>query len=409
SREMADSAAIRFLKIVRLIRFCAAICGTDVSNPNYRMWALSYAIIGIIFIFYGFTFYTIYVGVVVENDWTVILQVLGLAGSAVHGMFKMMCCVTHARRIREVQGNYESIYMEYELKGGEYTKCLHECINTFWKFSVAVMCFYSLVGGGLIVYPLYYTLVYKEKILVLQFLVPFIDHTTDRGYLLLTELHSVCVIFASFGNFAGDMYFFLFITNVPLIKNIFKVKLKEFNEFAKRRDQYDNMHSMLGELLALHQQYVRILRATENIFNFVMFVELSTPCISILCSISCIFLQVWATAPLYMVYCFVLLYAFCGLGTLVESSVRLANRNNYSTSLLDFLLQNEDFMDAVYSDCLWYELPVKEQKLIILMLAKAQSEHALTAMDVLPMSMATALQLTKGVYSFSMMLITYLG
>ncbi|KAH8417181.1 hypothetical protein KR222_005888, partial [Zaprionus bogoriensis] len=408
-REMAASAAIRFFKIVRLIRFCAAICGTDVAAPDYRMWALSYAIIGIIFMFYGFTLYTIYVGVVVDNDWTVILQVLGLAGSAVHGMFKMLCCAAQAQKIREVQGNYESIYTEYELKGGEYTKCLHECINVFWKVTIAVVCFYILVGGGLIVYPFYHTLVYKEKMLIMQVLVPFIDHTTDRGYLLLTLLHSVCVIFASFGNFAGDMYLFLFITNVPLIKNIFKVKLKEFNEFAKRRDQYDKMHSMLWELLAWHQQYVRILRATEQIFNVVMLVELSTLCTSILCSISCIFLQVWATAPLYMVYCFVLLYAFCGLGTLVESSVRLANRYNYSTYLLDFLLQNEDFMDAVYSDCLWYELPVKEQKLIILMLAKAQREHALTAMNVLPMSMATALRLTKGVYSFSMMLITYLG
>ncbi|KAH8416947.1 hypothetical protein KR222_000184, partial [Zaprionus bogoriensis] len=409
SREMADSAAIRFLKIVRLIRFCAGICGTDVSDPNYRMWALSYAILAIIFLFYVCTLYTIRVGLVLKDDWTVILEVLGLAGSGVHGMTKMICCVIHARRIREVQGNYESIYTEYELKGGEYTKCLHECINTFWKFTVAVMCFYVLVGGGLILYPIYYALMYKEKMLIMQFLVPFIDHTTDRGYLLLTVIHVVCVHIACFGNFAVDMYFFLFITNVPLIKNIFKVKLKEFNEIAKQRDQYDKMHSMLWELLALHQQYVRILRATEQIFNVVMLVELVTLCTSILCSISCIFLQVWATAPIYMVYCFVLLYAFCGLGTLVESSVRLANRNNYSTSLLDFLLQNEDFMDAVYSDCLWYELPVKEQKLIILMLAKAQREHALTAMDVLPMSMATALQLTKGVYSFSMMLITYLG
>ncbi|KAH8415839.1 hypothetical protein KR222_001917, partial [Zaprionus bogoriensis] len=388
-REMAASAAIRFLKIVRLIRFCAAICGTDVSDPNYRMWALTYAIISIILMFFGFTLYTIYVGVVLKHDWTVILQVLGLTGSGIHGISKMMCCITHARKIREVQGNYESIYMEYELKGGEYTKCLHECINTFWKFTVAIVCFYLVVGGGLIVYPLYYTLVYKEKMLVMQFLVPFIDHTTDRGYLLLTVLHVVCVNLAAFGNFAGDMYLFLFITNVPLIKNIFKVKLKEFNEIAKRRDQYDKMHSILWELFAWHQQYVRILRATENIFNFVMLVELSTLCTSILCTISCIFLQVWATAPLYMIYCFVLLYVFCGLGTLVESS-------------------NEDFIDAVYSDCLWYELPVKEQKLIILMLAKAQREHALTAMDVLPMSMATALRLTKGVYSFSMMLITYL-
>lgn len=78
------------------------------------------------------------------------------------------------------------------------------------------------------------------------------------------------------------------------------------------------------------------------------------------------------------------------------------------SELSEFPLQNEEFTDSIYTHCVWYELPVVEQKLFVLMLAKAQTELALTAMDVVPLSMATALQLTKGVYSFSMMLITYL-
>lgn len=63
----------------------------------------------------------------------------------------------------------------------------------------------------------------------------------------------------------------------------------------------------------------------------------------------------------------------------------------------------------IYTNCLWYELPVKEEKLIIMMLAKAQNEVVLTAADMAPLSMNTALQLTKGIYSFSMMLMNYLG
>jgi len=64
---------------------------------------------------------------------------------------------------------------------------------------------------------------------------------------------------------------------------------------------------------------------------------------------------------------------------------------------------------VIYTNCLWYELPVKEEKLIILMIAKAQKEVCLTAADMAPLSMNTALQLTKGIYSFSMMLMNYLG
>jgi len=44
-----------------------------------------------------------------------------------------------------------------------------------------------------------------------------------------------------------------------------------------------------------------------------------------------------------------------------------------------------------------------------MMLAKAQNEVVLTAADMAPLSMNTALQLTKGIYSFSMMLMNYLG
>lgn len=58
-----------------------------------------------------------------------------------------------------------------------------------------------------------------------------------------------------------------------------------------------------------------------------MLVELSTLCLGILCTISCIFLKAWPTAPLYLIYCFVVLYTFCGLGTVVEKSVSLRCMN----------------------------------------------------------------------------------
>lgn len=82
----------------------------------------------------------------------------------------------------------------------------------------------------------------------------------------------------------------------------------------------------------------------------------------------------------------------------------------YSNKILFyFIVQNDVLIREIYSGCLWYELPVKEEKIIILMLAKAQTEQHLTAANMCPLSMNTALQLTKGIYSFSMMLLTYLG
>ncbi|XP_068150401.1 odorant receptor 67d-like [Drosophila tropicalis] len=387
---MIESPAKRFCKIIKLIRFCVGFCGTDVANPNYRMWWLTYAVISAILFFFACTIYTLYVGVVVDGDPTVILQAFAMVGSAIQGLTKLLCTTNKAPLMRDIQGTYESIYKEYEVKGGDYTKCLHKRINIYWNLMVGFMWVYTIGVVVLVSFPFFYLIVYKKKMLVMQFLVPGIDHHSDGGHLMLVSLHVTCLCFGAFGNFGGDMYFFLFIINVPLLKDIFNVKLMDFNEVVVQRTEYDKMHAMLWDLLSWHQQYVRILRGTEKIYKIVMFVQLSTTCVGILCTIFCIFIKVWPAAPIYLIYSFIVLYTFCGLGTVVETS-------------------NEDFTTEIYTNCLWYELPVREQKLVILMLAKSQNELALTAADVLPLSMATALQLTKGIYSFSMMLITYLG
>ncbi|XP_070064397.1 odorant receptor 67d isoform X2 [Drosophila virilis] len=355
---MTKTAVSRFCAIVKVIRFCVGFCGTDVSDPNYRMWALTYI-------------------------------AFAVAASAMQGLAKLLTCVTNASLMRNIQGTYEAIYKEYEGRDGEYTKYLHKRINIFWNLMWAFIWVYTSIVTAMICYPLFHFIAYNQKLMVLQFLVPGIDHNSDSGHLMLITLHIMCLIFGAFGNFGGDMYLFLFITNVPLLKDIFKVKFEELNELLLQNVKYEEMHSMFWELLAWHQKYVKILHGTKKVFKTVMFVQLSTACISILCTISCIFMKVWPTAPAYLLYSFIVLYTFCGLGTIVENT-------------------NEHFTNEIYSTLLWYKLPVKEQKIVILMLAKSQNELVLTAADVLPLSMATALQLTKGIYSFSMMLFNYL-
>ncbi|KAH8371719.1 hypothetical protein KR093_008647, partial [Drosophila rubida] len=387
--SMEASAATRFGKIITLIRFCVGICGTDVANPEYRMWTLTYAVITVIFFFFASTVYTMYVGVVVDKDYTVILQACAMVGSAIQGLTKLLCTVSQAPLMRHIQGTYESIYAEFEGHGGEYNKYLHKRINQFWNLMIGFVWIYIVLVVGLVSYPVYSRIFRDEKLLVMQFLVPGIDRDSDTGHLMLITVHVTCLSFGAFGNFGGDMYLFLFITNVPLLKDIFKVKLHEFNEVVMQSADHKQIRTMFFDLISWHQRYVSLLRSTEKIYNIVMFVQLSSACVGILCTISCIFIKVWPAAPVYLLYSFIVLYTFCGLGTIVETS-------------------NEDFTFELYTNCLWYELPAMEQKLLVLMLAKAQNEKALTAASVLPLSMNTALRLTKGIYSFSMMLITYL-
>ncbi|KAH8305224.1 hypothetical protein KR018_005270 [Drosophila ironensis] len=379
----------RFLKMIRWIRFCVAFCGNDVADPNFRMWWLTYLVLGAIGFFFVCTGYTIYVGVVVDGDFTVILQAMALVGSAVQGLSKLLSTANLATLLRNMQNTYEDIYREYGLKGGEYKKCLKRRIEMTWRLMWAFMFVYAMSVSIMVCFPIVYLIIFHKKIMVMQFLVPFIDQSTDSGYMMLSALHVCLMAFGGFGNFGGDMYLFLFITNLPLMKDIFCVKLKELNA-AIAANQKNQFKSMLADLIAWHQKYQSILLATRRIYSIVLFVQLATTCTGILCTIACIFIRAWPAAPCYLLLCVTLLYSFCALGTVVENS-------------------NEDLTREIYSGCVWYDLPVREEKVIILMLAKAQKEPNLSAADMMPLSMTTALQLTKGIYSFSMMMLTYLG
>ncbi|KAH8380661.1 hypothetical protein KR009_012076 [Drosophila setifemur] len=377
-------------KVIRVVRFCVKLLGSDVAAPNYRMWWLTYVIMGAAFFFFACTGYTIYVGVVVNGDFTVILQAMAMVGSAVQGLTKLLCTSSQSPLMCLIQNTYEDIYREYGAKGGGYSKCLEQRIKSTWNILYAFLGIYVICVSLLILFPIFYRLVFKEKVFMMQFLIPLIDHTSDSGHTLLSAVHVCMILIGGFGNFGGDMYLFLFVTHVPLIKDIFCVKLEEFNELISKGDKYQEVKAMLCDLIALHQKYASMLRGTEKIFSIILFVQLFTACIGILCTISCIFMKAWPAAPIYLGYSAIVLYTYCGLGTLVENS-------------------NETFTREIYTGSLWYELPVNEEKMIILMLAKAQNELSLTAAHMMPLSMNTALHLTKAIYSFSMVLITYLG
>jgi len=119
------------------------------------------------------------------------------------------------------------------------------------------MLVYIILLGLVITFPIFYLLILHQKVLVMQFLIPFLDHTTDGGHLILTAAHVILITFGGFGNYGGDMYLFLFVTHVPLIKDIFCVKLTEFNELVMKRNDFPKVRAMLCDLLVFHQLYTR--------------------------------------------------------------------------------------------------------------------------------------------------------
>ncbi|XP_036671329.3 odorant receptor 67d isoform X2 [Drosophila suzukii] len=196
----------RYRKVIRMIRFCVGFCGNDVADPNFRMWWLTYSVIASIFFFFACTVYTIYVGVVINGDLTVILQAFAMVGSGFQGLTKLLVTANMASEMRGIQNTYENIYSEYGPKGGEYAKCLESRIRITWQLIIGFMIGYIILLGLIVGFPIFYLVVLHEKVLVMQFMMPLLDHTTDRGHLVLTAIHVGFIVFGGLGNYGGDIW-----------------------------------------------------------------------------------------------------------------------------------------------------------------------------------------------------------
>lgn len=80
---MAKSCLDRYNKIMKVTNTMAAICGAAILKPDFKVSFHTWFVIISINAYFVCTLYTIYIGLVVDGDWKVILQTLSLAGSAI--------------------------------------------------------------------------------------------------------------------------------------------------------------------------------------------------------------------------------------------------------------------------------------------------------------------------------------
>ncbi|TMW51662.1 hypothetical protein DOY81_003251 [Sarcophaga bullata] len=352
---MAKTCFDRYNRIMKITRLMSAICGADIMNPKYKMSPLTWLVIVAINAFYCCTIYTMYVGLVIEGDWKLLLQSLSLVGSAVQGYSKLISSIYRRLIMIQMDAYLTKVYKEHQELDYAYRQVLQYRIDLTSKILKMVLWMYIIGGSIILLFPFIYGALYGQKLFVMQFLLPGIDPNTDTGYILHNGFHIFLICLGAFGNFAGDMFIFIFIINIPLLKDLLKIKCEKLSHVALATHDFRKSMPMLKEIIKWHQNYCN-----------------------------------WPAAFAYLVYSCVMLYAYCGLGHLVEIS-------------------NDEVVNVIYGDCLWYELSVPEQKLVLLMMRKSQNPINLTVGQIMPLSMSTALQLTKAIYSYMMMLVNFLA
>uniref|UniRef100_A0A1I8N0F8 Odorant receptor n=1 Tax=Musca domestica TaxID=7370 RepID=A0A1I8N0F8_MUSDO len=328
------------------------------------------------------------------HNWRIVSSSIEWGGLAIKGYCKLLNFLWNKDDIRYLIYELRDIYEKYDLKHADYRCCLEKNTNRVNRFIKFMATMHLVITITLIAVVPFYRVVFNERILIMQFLFPGVDPNTAYGYTIITTIHCICILFGSFGNFAADVCFFNIVSHVPLFRDLLRCKCQDLNEIleeerASEEEGFAEIELLLKDIFQWHQKYMRYITTVKENYFWVVLVEMGTVALSIASTLFCLILGKWPGGLTYLTYCFIMLYMYCDLGTIVE-------------------ITNDGFIDSCYTEIIWYRLSIHQRKMLQMMLMMTQNTEGLTIGSVIPLTVNTGLQLTKSLYTMTMMLINFL-
>ncbi|KAM7348612.1 odorant receptor 67d-like isoform 1-T1 [Cochliomyia hominivorax] len=385
--KKANSPSENFELLTRFIRLPAFICGLDLLNPNYKMTWNTYSLFTLVASYFVFVFLTI--ATTYKDDWTIILRATVTLGSGFQGVSKIFSFVTKQKLIVELFELLNGIYRNYEQMGDKYTKALKHSMEKAEQGLVLFTIFYIVGIMGMISLPFISYAFTGSRFLVIEFLVPGLDVNTEFGYLVTLIFQSILVVCTAFGLYAGDLVSFVYLIQGYMFSNIFRAKIDYVNEMVvdPKNNAKPNVTKALKEIAEWHQIYLDYTMKCNDLLYVIITVQIMTAFVSTLLSVYLIVAGGWPGAYSYVLIAFCCLYLYCVLGTLTE-------------------IANDKITEDIY-DVHWYNLTVVQQKIVLQILCKSQSPQTIDIAGVMPLTVSTALQLTKTIFSFTMFMIEF--
>ncbi|XP_053952536.1 odorant receptor 67d-like [Anastrepha ludens] len=370
-----------FAKIIRMARFISGVVGADVSNMDYKINIITVIVIICITIYFIFTAST--VANVFSENWKYMLEASCMVGSVLQGITKLISGICYTKSISGMRLELEKLYSEYETKGEAYCKALNECCERVWQIIKLVGQLYAASVFGILLLTVILVIVTGKQVYVMHFFLPGIDVNTHFGYLTTMVVQTVVFLAGGFGLFAGDLFFLIYLGQPELFRDLLVLKVKNLNEVSAERNVITER--LLIDIIEWHQYYTDYNKRCNRIFYYIITMQIVTSGISIICTMYIILMGDWPGAYLYIMVAVCGLYLYCIIGTKIETC-------------------NQAFYEELYN-INWYNFDVKNQKMMVFILKKSQSPSEIKIGGVLPLSVQTALSITKSIYGlFTMML-----
>uniref|UniRef100_A0A1I8P9A2 Odorant receptor n=1 Tax=Stomoxys calcitrans TaxID=35570 RepID=A0A1I8P9A2_STOCA len=383
------SPLLRFHKIFDILKLFARTCGINVFAEDFRFGRITFAIFNMVQLIIALNAYTLWDSIS-KGKFAFALQNVCIMNTGIQSYAKLVTSVYYQKMIRYVCAEIDFMYRTYENEGRHYVKCLNESLNLLIRITIFMFKLYAVLTVAEIAVPLYYQLYRKERLPIFDVIIPLVDPATDWGFMIHQICTGIATTLTGFGNFAADTSAIMMLVHTRLMSRIIKCKFDDLDEVIREtpREQRNTEH-MVKDILEWHQRYLKFTQANSTLMYWGIFIEITAAYISIIFNMVSIFIGGWTVAPIYLFASYCLLLGFCSMGNLIEVS-------------------NEELTTNIY-DCMWYELSVPEQKLLLIMLNQSQKPNGISLGGLAPLSLNTAVQLTKSIYTVAMLIHSYLS
>ncbi|XP_055589105.1 putative odorant receptor 83c [Uranotaenia lowii] len=375
-----------FTELMEILRSTMQKLGVDVLASNYRWsWqtSVTWACITSFFIFQAYTLYAYW------GDWYLLMEMFSVTGIGVQGLMKMQTAVRHYSYYRNVS---EKMLLLHQVNNTnrKNNRSLVFCVILIEYAYKIVGLSYVTAGIGFFISPIFRYLLYSERTLALQIVVPGIDHATELGFWLMIVYHMVLVFVACSGILTSDMGMMLIILHVVGMADVFRNSLAELDEMLEEvESDKRKVYNKLVRICCMHKDIIGYEEDVDKFFGAIIFTQVITSVFCLSISLFLIFMTGNIQSVLFLMGALCQLLQFCILGTILT-------------------IKNEEIILALYN-FLWYKLSVENQRTLCIMLHRSQNAVELTIGGLALLNMKTFVEIIKKIYTYAAMMLQFVG
>ncbi|XP_017016689.2 putative odorant receptor 83c [Drosophila kikkawai] len=357
---------------------------------NYRTWTTTFAIV-------SYTAFAVFS--IVNNGGGLVesLKASSMIGGLFHGLGKFLTCLLKQQDMRNLTLFTRSIYEAYEKRGTLYRSALNSNIDKLLGFIRVIRNGYFITFSIIIFLPLARLMYDGTRVTATQTVIPGFPLESNFGYTVTFLVNLISLVVTVVGFYAGDLFVFLGLTQILTFADLLQLKVDELNESLEEKAKLREMlpvgfqirgeeerHHLLLEVIKWHQLFTDYCRTVNAIYYELIATQVLTMAISVMIGFS---INLSGFNLSVAIFCVISAYSmsiYCILGTKLEFGY-----------------------DQVYETICnvnWYELSAGQRKLFGLTLRESQHPPTIVILGVMSLSVKTALQIVKLIYSASMMM-----